>query len=80
MRRKPSSTSASRMTRDNHRLPSADGSRMDADLQHEPHRAARHCPEVVDDYPEIVPVTQRELDVIETYLGSLLDDLLKHTS
>jgi hypothetical protein len=26
-----------------------------------------------------VPVTQRELDVLETYLGSLLDDMLKHT-
>ena len=53
---------------------------MRIDLQHGPCGAARHCPEVVDDYPEIVPVTQRELDVIETYLGSLLDDLLKHTS
>lgn len=53
---------------------------MRADLQQELRRAAHHCPEVVDDYPEIVPVTQRELDVIETYLGSLLDDLLKHTS
>jgi hypothetical protein len=26
-----------------------------------------------------VPVTRRELDVIETYLGGLLDDMLKHT-
>jgi hypothetical protein len=26
-----------------------------------------------------VPVTQRELEVLETYLGSLLDDLLKRT-
>jgi len=24
-----------------------------------------------------MPVTQRELDVIETYLGALLDDMLK---
>jgi hypothetical protein len=76
MGRKLGSTSASRVPRDNHRLTSADGSRMRADLPHGPHRG----PEVVDDYPEIVPVTQRELDVIETYLGSLLDDLLKHSS
>jgi hypothetical protein len=40
--------------------------------------AARHCPQVVDDCPQAVPVTQRELDVIETYLSSPLDDLLKH--
>lgn len=49
---------------------------MRADLPRGPHRGL----EVVDDYPEVVPVTQRELDVIETYLGSLLDDLLKHNS
>ena len=68
------------MTRDNHRLPSADGSRLRAEFQPGLRGGARHCPEVVDDYPEHVPVTQRELDVIETYLGSLLDDFLKHTS
>ena len=79
MRQKPASTSASRIIRDNHRHPSADGSRMRTDLQ-QGLRAARQCLQVIDDYPEIVPVTQRELDVIETYLGSLLDDLLKHTS
>jgi hypothetical protein len=76
MGRKLGSTSASRITRDNHRLKSADASRMRADLPRGPHRGL----EVVDDYPEVVPVTQRELDVIETYLGSLLDDLLKHNS
>jgi hypothetical protein len=53
---------------------------MQADLQPGLRGGARHCPEVVDDYPEIVPVTQRELDVIESYLGPLLDELLKHTS
>jgi hypothetical protein len=31
---------------------------------------------VVDDLPRRVPVSQRELDVIETYLGDLLDDAL----
>jgi hypothetical protein len=31
---------------------------------------------VVDDLPRRVPVSQRELDVIETYLGDLLDEAL----
>jgi hypothetical protein len=31
---------------------------------------------VVDDFPTAIPVTPRELDVIETYLGALLDDAL----
>ena len=80
MRRKPSSTSASRVIPENNLHPSADGSRLRADRQQDAHKVTRHWPEVVDDFPEIVPVTQRELDVIETYLGSLLDDLLKHNS
>jgi hypothetical protein len=29
---------------------------------------------VVDDFPEAIPVTRHELDVIETYLGALLDE------
>ena len=33
-------------------------------------------PDVVDDFPTAIPVVQRELDVIETYLGALLDDAL----
>jgi len=33
-------------------------------------------PDVVDDFPTSIPVTPRELDVIETYLGALLDDAL----
>ena len=47
---------------------------MRADLPDGPQRGTQ----VVDDYPDLVPVTQRELDIVETYLGSLLDDLLKH--
>jgi hypothetical protein len=31
---------------------------------------------VVDDFPQTIPVAPRELDVIETYLGRLLDDAL----
>jgi hypothetical protein len=73
MRRKPSSNSASRIIRDNHRHRANEGSRTRADLEHGPIGTL----EIVDDFPDLVPVTQSELDVIETYLGSLLDDLLK---
>jgi hypothetical protein len=31
---------------------------------------------ILDDLPQPVPVSQRELDVIETYLGDLLDETL----
>jgi hypothetical protein len=34
-------------------------------------------PVVVDDFPQEIPITRRELDVIETYLGALLDDALR---
>ena len=33
-------------------------------------------PEVIDDFPTAIPVTRGELEVIETYLGALLDDAL----
>lgn len=33
-------------------------------------------PSVLDDLPEVIPVTGPELDVIETYLGNLIDRLL----
>ena len=33
-------------------------------------------PVVVDDFPQETPITRRELDVIETYLGALLDEAL----
>jgi hypothetical protein len=33
-------------------------------------------PIAVDDFPQQIPITRRELDVIETYLGALLDDTL----
>jgi hypothetical protein len=33
-------------------------------------------PTVVGDWPEPVPVTPAELDVIETWLGRLLDEIL----
>jgi hypothetical protein len=31
---------------------------------------------VFDDFPQTMPVVRRELDVIETYLGELLDEAL----
>src|SRR5215510_8832094 len=34
-------------------------------------------PQAVDDFPEVLPVTQGELDVIETYLGVWLDEVLR---
>jgi hypothetical protein len=37
---------------------------------------AKAGPDVVDDFPAAIPVTPRELDVIDTYLGALLDDAL----
>jgi hypothetical protein len=35
--------------------------------------------EVVDDLPSLVPVTQREVEVIETYLSALVDEALAGT-
>jgi hypothetical protein len=79
MRRKPDSPSLARILPDDRWNPSVDGSRLHGDLQHGPSGATPHHPEVVNNFPEVVPVTQSELDVIETYLGSLLDDMLNHT-
>jgi hypothetical protein len=31
--------------------------------------------EAVDDFPEAIPVTARELEVIETYLSAALEEL-----
>ena len=52
---------------------------MQGELQHGLRSASSHYPQVVDNFPPVVPVTQRELDVLETYLGSLLDEMLKCT-
>ena len=77
MRRKPNPTLAARIVLDDRRSQSAGGSRIHGDLQHGPRVLTRDYPQIVDDFPEVVPVTQRELDIIETYLGSMLDDMLK---
>jgi hypothetical protein len=34
-------------------------------------------PRVIDNFPQEIPITRREIDVIETYLGVLLDDTLE---
>ena len=34
-------------------------------------------PRAIDDLPATIPVTERELDIIETYLGQLINDVLK---
>lgn len=41
-----------------------------------PEAIALADPGVVDDFPAAIPVSQRELEVIETYLGDLLDGAL----
>jgi len=38
--------------------------------------AATDEPIVLDDLPGVIPVTRRELEIIETYLGNLIDRLL----
>ena len=77
MRRKSSSTSTAVIGREDHRRRTIGGLRVPGDL---------HCrqytsnnPLVVDDFRDVMPVSQRELDVIETYLGAVLDDMLKRT-
>jgi hypothetical protein len=34
------------------------------------------APRVIDDFPQAVPVGAQELEVIETYLGALLNELI----
>jgi len=77
MRREPKSTSVALIDADGRRRESVRGSRMQGRPQVTARGTHPFCPQVVDDFPEAVPVTQGELDVIETYLGSLLDDMLK---
>jgi hypothetical protein len=39
----------------------------------------RHCPgkriTITDDWPEIVPITEAEVRIIEAYFGDVLDEL-----
>jgi hypothetical protein len=77
MRRKPNSTSTARIDPDNQRRRSVGGLRAPGDLHWRPQPADGR--QVVDDFRDLMPVSQRELDVIETYLGAVLDDMLKRT-
>jgi hypothetical protein len=74
MRRKPGSTLSARIGLANHRGRHVSSSRASEN----PHHRADppDGPQVTDDFRELMPVTKRELDVIETYLGALLDDML----
>jgi hypothetical protein len=51
----------------------ADRSRAHTSLPREP----SSYPEVIDGWPATPLVTERELDIIETYLGQLIGDILK---
>ena len=75
MRRRPSLTSAAQIDPDDHGRRCVGGSHVPDDHRYRPHPA--DGPQVVDDFHEVMPATHRELEVIETYLGALLDDMLK---
>jgi len=77
MRRKPSSTATARIDPDNNQRRSVGGLWVPGSLHCRPQPAEGR--QVVDDFREAIPVSQRELDVIETYLGAVLDDMLKRT-
>ena len=90
MRRKPNSRSETPTNPGNRRRQGVAGQRR-AKVQPRRGRKSRLArsirpsgvmfdgPDVVDDLPQVIPVAQRELDVIETYLGALLDDALGRT-
>ena len=80
MRRKPSSALAARIVDpDDHERRYVGHPRMGGERQDRLPLADPSCPQVVDNFPKVIPVVQRELDVIETYLGKLLDDMLNNT-
>jgi len=37
-------------------------------------------PEVIDDFPDFIPVTSAELDTVETYLSDLVDQLFSRVA
>jgi hypothetical protein len=72
MRRKPGSSLSAQIDPENHRGRYVSGSRPPDNCRPDPSDG----PQITDDFREVMPVTQRELDIIETYLGALLDDML----
>lgn len=73
MRRKRGSTVALAIVPQDDLCTGADGSRMHSTRLSGP----AHGLELVDSWPAAVPVTERELDIIETYLGQMIGDVLK---
>jgi hypothetical protein len=62
----------------------ASAKKSDAGISLPPHTArSAECDErsdsfiVTDDFPAKIAISPRELDVIEAFLGTLLDDILK---
>jgi hypothetical protein len=72
--RKPGSTLSARIDPDDVRSRYVSSSRAPGNLHYRLYPL--EGPQVIDDFGEDTPVTQRELDTIETYLGALLDDML----
>jgi hypothetical protein len=72
--RRPGSTLSARIDPDDVRGRYVSSSRTPGNLHYRPDPP--EGPQVIDDFGEVTPVTQRELDTIETYLGALLDDML----
>jgi hypothetical protein len=70
IRRRQGATGATRTAR----VPVRNRRGADRARSSRPEAIAR--PGVVDDFPQTILVSQRELDVIETYLGDLLNDAL----
>jgi hypothetical protein len=88
MRREPDSNNGARIDPGSRRPQSVAGAsgraEISAQCPRNSHRArairpaavALADPGVSDDFPATIPVSERELEVIETYLGELLDDAL----
>lgn len=44
--------------------------------QEEGKRCSKECPiRITDDWPDIVPITEAEVRIIEAYFGDILDEL-----
>jgi hypothetical protein len=60
------------------RFRAASGSRLSkikTSSHHDRARRPAENPVVLDELPETIPITVRELEVIETYLGQLVDEV-----
>jgi len=73
MSRKRGSTVALKIVSNDDPCVVADRSRAHASRPREP----LSCSEIIDDWTATPPVTERELELIETYLGELIGEMLK---